>query len=145
MRWCWHEDCHRSYYNLRAHRARDGWHPDWLFRGSAQGVWFDPSDLTTLFQGAAGTMPVTGVNQPVGRIEDKSGNGHHARQAISAVRPILRADSAGRNYLEFDGVDDLLVVPMLDLTAFTRVSVVAAVRKISGGPAGRRCPRLACR
>lgn len=117
------------------HRARHGWHPGWLFRSGALGVWFDPSDLTTLYQDAAGMIPVTGVNQPVGRMEDKSGNGFHATQTVGAARPVLRADSAGRRYLDFDGVDDRLVVPLLDLTATTRLTLVAGARKISGGAA----------
>ena len=43
-----------------------------LFAGGEQGVWYDPSDLSTLFQDAAGTVPVTGVEQPVGLMLDKS-------------------------------------------------------------------------
>lgn len=36
------------------------------------GAWFDPSDLSTLFQDATGTIPVTAVEQPVGLMLDKS-------------------------------------------------------------------------
>ena len=36
------------------------------------GAWFDPSDLSTLYQDAAGTIPVTAVEQPVGLMLDKS-------------------------------------------------------------------------
>lgn len=43
-----------------------------LFSASEQGVWYDPSDITTLFQDAAGTIPVTAVEQPVGLMLDKS-------------------------------------------------------------------------
>lgn len=46
--------------------------PSSLFRANEQGVWYDPSDLTTLFQDAAGTTPVTAVEQPVGLMLDKS-------------------------------------------------------------------------
>ena len=38
------------------------------FSSSEPGAWYDPSDLSTLFQDAAGTTPVTAVEQPVGRI-----------------------------------------------------------------------------
>ena len=55
------------------------------------GAWFDPSDLSTLFQDAAGTTPVTAVEQPVGLWLDKSGNGNHATQSITASRPTLTA------------------------------------------------------
>ena len=50
--------------------------PSELFRGGLiDGAWFDPSDMSTLYQDAAGTIPVTAVEQPVGKILDKSGNG----------------------------------------------------------------------
>lgn len=62
-----------------------------LFANGEQGVWYDPSDLSTLFQDAAGTIPVTGVEQPVGRMLDKSGRGNHASQATTTARPILSA------------------------------------------------------
>lgn len=62
-----------------------------LFANGEQGVWYDPSDLSTLFQDAAGTIPVTGVEQPVGLMLDKSGRGNHASQVTTTARPILRA------------------------------------------------------
>jgi len=43
-----------------------------LFANGEQGGWYDPSDLTTLYQDAAGTTPVTAVEQPVGLVLDKS-------------------------------------------------------------------------
>lgn len=42
-----------------------------LFGNNEQGAWYDPSDLFTMFQDAAGTTPVTAVGQPVGLILDK--------------------------------------------------------------------------
>ena len=55
------------------------------------GAWFDPSDMSTMFQDATGTTPVTAVEQPVGLILDKSGNGNHATQSVTASRPVLSA------------------------------------------------------
>ena len=55
------------------------------------GLLFDIGDMSTLFQDAAGTTPVTAVGQPVGKILDKSGNGYHATQSITASRPTLSA------------------------------------------------------
>ena len=46
--------------------------PASLFAAGEQGVWYDPSDLTTLFQDKTGTTPVTAVEQPVGLMLDKS-------------------------------------------------------------------------
>lgn len=43
-----------------------------LFTNNEQGFFYDPNDLTTMFQDAAGTVPVTGAGQPVGLVLDKS-------------------------------------------------------------------------
>jgi hypothetical protein len=48
------------------------WNPSSIFYGGEQGVWYDPSDLTTLFQDTAGATPVTAVGQTVGLMLDKS-------------------------------------------------------------------------
>ena len=67
--------------------------PAMLFTGSTTGVWYDPSDFTTLFQDAAGTTPVTAVEQPVGLMKDKSGRNNHAFNSSgnSANFPVLSA------------------------------------------------------
>jgi len=46
--------------------------PSLLFAANEPGVWYDPSDMSTMFQDAAGTTPVTAVEQPVGLMLDKS-------------------------------------------------------------------------
>lgn len=43
-----------------------------LFANGEQGFFHDPNDLSTMFQDAAGTVPVTGVGQSVGLMLDKS-------------------------------------------------------------------------
>lgn len=43
-----------------------------LFASGEAGVWFDPSDFSTLFQDVAGTIPVTATGQAVALIRDKS-------------------------------------------------------------------------
>jgi len=43
-----------------------------LFENSEQGFWYDPNDLSTMFQDAAGTIPVTAAEQPVGLLLDKN-------------------------------------------------------------------------
>ena len=58
-----------------------------LFSAGSVGGWYDPADLSTLFQDSAGTTPVTEAGQPVGLVQDKSGGGYNAVQAISAERP----------------------------------------------------------
>lgn len=46
--------------------------PSSLFENSEVGVWYDPSDLDTMYQNSTGTTPVTGLEQPVGLLLDKS-------------------------------------------------------------------------
>ena len=46
--------------------------PAALFSAGEQGAWYDPSDYNTLFTDSAGTTPVTGVEQFVGLMLDKS-------------------------------------------------------------------------
>lgn len=49
-----------------------GFSPSTLFALAEPGVWLDPSDLTTMFQDAAGTTPVTAPGDLVGLRLDKS-------------------------------------------------------------------------
>ncbi|MEI7621254.1 MAG: DUF2341 domain-containing protein [Candidatus Moraniibacteriota bacterium] len=46
--------------------------PTNLFAKGEQGVNYDPSDLSTMYQDSAGTTAVTGLEQPVGLVLDKS-------------------------------------------------------------------------
>lgn len=74
--------------------------PQSLFRPGDQGFWFDPSDMTSLSQDAAGTVSVTAFGQPVGRVQDRSGNGLHAVQASGDQRPLyIRRPLGGRRNL----------------------------------------------
>lgn len=66
--------------------------PSSIFTGAVDGVWYDPSDLSTLFQDSAGTTPVTADGDPVGLMLDKSGNGFHAVQATAGNRPVYKTD-----------------------------------------------------
>ena len=73
-----------------------GFNPSALFSASEQGAWYDPSDMSTLFQDSAGTTPCYQpgqgqVDPPVGRILDKSGRGNHATQTTTTSRPTLSA------------------------------------------------------
>jgi hypothetical protein len=77
--------------------------PASLFAASEPGVWYDPSDLTTLFQDNLGATPVTAPAQTVGLILDKSGRGNHATQATLAQRPIygINPITGTRNLLTY--------------------------------------------
>lgn len=53
-------------------RQVGGFSPATLFSAGEQGGWYDPSDLSTMFQDSAGTTPVTATGQTVGLLLDKS-------------------------------------------------------------------------
>jgi len=117
-------------------RGQQGFDPASLFAGGVQGVWFDPSDLSTMFQDSAGATPVTASGQPVGRMLDKSGRGNHATMATAAKRPIYTTGS-GLAWLAFDGVDDAMQTSAtLDFTATDAMSFFAGVRKTSDAAFG---------
>lgn len=101
-----------------------------LFAGGKQGVWLDPSDLSTMFKDVAGTQPVTSNGDPVGLIRDKSGNGNHATQTVSAYRPIYRTDGI-LHWLSLDGIDDYLSAPNYSLNGALGVTAFKGLQKTS--------------
>jgi hypothetical protein len=92
-------------------------------------AWFRPA-LGNVFQDTAGTTPSV-LADPVGRVNDKSGNGHNILQATSTARPILR-NTGGRYWLEFDGVDDFLA--SAGFTLAPPLTVYARFELIVAGP-----------
>ena len=72
-----------------------------MFGNSERGGWWDPSDISTLFQDTAATTPVTAPGQAVACILDKSGNNNHFIQTTSGYRPVYQVDSNGYPYLQF--------------------------------------------
>lgn len=125
-----------AYGKLSEYGKLGAWSPLSLFAASEVGAWYDPSDLTTMFQDSAGTTPVTADGQPVGKILDKSGRGNHATQATAASRPLYKTDGT-YHWLQFDGVDDSLITANIDFTSTTKMSVFAGLRKASDAAAGQ--------
>jgi hypothetical protein len=116
--------------------SANGFSPITLFTDNEQGAWYDPSDITTLFQDDAGTTPVTAAGQSVGRMLDKSGRGNHATQANVAQRPLYDIDSGGRPFLLFDGSDDGMATGNINPGAIDKVQAFAGVRKLSDAAVG---------
>lgn len=100
-----------------------------LFANGEQGAWYDPSDLRTMSQTSDGELGNVAVGDPVGRIEDKSGNGNHRTQAVAGRRPTLQVDESGRYYLLWDGVDDAQITPSIDFTGTDNISLWAGIRR----------------
>ncbi|MFT4179601.1 MAG: hypothetical protein QM612_09095 [Thermomonas sp.] len=96
-----------------------------LFSNGEMGGMWDALRADALWQDTAGTTPA-GVLDPVGRMDDLSGNGKHAVQAASAKRP--QRIAAG---LLFDGIDDKLVTPSIDLSAAQCVIAAALFEPLS--------------
>lgn len=92
------------------------WSPYQLFLNGEQGAWYDPSDLSTLFQDDAGTIPVAAAGDPVGLNRGKSGNALHISQSIAASRPVYSLVS-GVSSESFDGTDDYLGTSSVNFTA----------------------------
>ena len=80
-----------------------------LFTGSATGVFYDVSDLSSMNTEPDQSGSVPAVGNVVRFIADKSGNGNHAQNTSLPVSPVLRQDANSRYYLEFDGSYDALV------------------------------------
>ena len=102
-----------------------------LFKSGEQGLWLDPSDLSTMFQDAAGTTPVAADGDPVGLIRDKSGNGNDFKQTTDASRPLYKTDGT-LHWLAFDGTDDFLVSgATIDFSGGDKVSIFMGAYKAS--------------
>ena len=108
-----------------------------LFANQEQGFFYDPNDLTTMWQDAAKLLPVTGEGQPVWHILDKSGNNNHAFATSSASRPILQRNATtGAYYLAFDGADDFLQTANIDFTSTDKVSLFAGLNRTGNATVG---------
>ena len=92
--------------------------PRTLLDGATNGgAWYDISAVGTLYQDSDGTIPVTAVGDPVGFVTDRSSNGNHLIQTTNSKRPVLRQDTSGYYYLEFDGATQCLVTAnTIDMT-----------------------------
>jgi hypothetical protein len=105
-----------------------------LFAASEKGAWYDPSDIITLFQDVAGTIPVTTSGQLVARMNDKSGNNAHATQSDVDKRPIYyNYPGTAYSALNFDGVNDFMVTSALNFTGTNKVTATTGFHLIPPG------------
>lgn len=95
-----------------------------LFASGEEGVWYDPSDLSTLYQDEAGTIAVTQDGDPVGLMMDKSGNNNHATQSVGSSKPVYRTDGT-LHWIE--GTTDFMNSPLFTLNENWFVSYVVSM------------------
>jgi lysophospholipase L1-like esterase len=91
-----------------------------LFANSEQGAWYDPSDLSSMFQDSAGTTPVTAAGQNVLRINDKSGNGN---DIIFTGGIPLAQNPLGIYYLQGNGFYGS-TASAVNLSSFNKISII---------------------
>jgi len=72
---------------------------------AASGIWIDPSNISTLFQDAAASVPVAASANPVRRANDLSGSANNIT-ASSDARRATYTEGGGLKWLEHDGTDD---------------------------------------
>jgi hypothetical protein len=123
----------------RRRRGFTAFSPSTLFALAEPGVWYDPSDLTTLFTDTAGTTPVTTPGNTVGLMLDKSGNGNHATQATAAARPTYSIEPVGgrRNLLlatDTMATQSATVTAVAHTLAFTGTGTVTLTGASIAGP-----------
>jgi hypothetical protein len=106
--------------------------PDDLFKAGEKGCWYDPSDLTTLFQDSNGTIPVTGPDVLIGKMLDKSGNGNHI--TATTGKPTLRRDSNGNYYLQGNGTSTAMSTPAtVDLSTTNKITIFSGAAAANVG------------
>jgi hypothetical protein len=94
--------------------------------GGQDVCWYDPADKSTLFQ--SGGAPVTASGQEVAQMLDKLGSNHVTFDA--GKRPIY-TESGGLAYLDGTSGTAAGYTAAIDLTAWTRATVVVGVNKLS--------------
>jgi hypothetical protein len=69
---------------------------------------YEPWDLSSMFQDAAMTVPVTAAGQSVRVIRDRGSFSRHLIAASDEARPVLATDGGGRYYLDFPSATQVI-------------------------------------
>lgn len=104
-----------------------------LFTASEPGLWYDPSDLTTLFQDTVGVVPVTAPGQPVALILDKS------KRLTRGSELVVNGDFSGgtTNWTAISGAGLSIVSGSLRISYSAGAAYPAATQTVSGLVSGR--------
>lgn len=96
---------------LRKKLASQVFSPEQLFADGGNGCWYDPYDLSTMFQDAAGTMQVTSDGDPVALWKDKSGNNNDVD--ASSTDPATFRTNGTLNWVELGDNNERLLTDNL--------------------------------
>lgn len=93
-----------------------------LFADGTQGIYLNAQDAVSV--------------SDLSSIKDLSGRNNHATQVNATSRASLITDPSGYKSLKFDGIDDGYVTPSINFSNTDKVTVIAAVRKLSDATQG---------
>ena len=103
-----------------------------LFAGGARGAWYDATDPATCWQDVNASSPAA-VGQPLGRLDDKSGNGNALVQATATKRPLVGQDGAA-TFIDTDGAGRTLELPVgMSTPAWSADTVIVGLRRQGTG------------
>lgn len=105
--------------------------PSMLFGPSDRGGFWNPAELRTVFQDAAGTTPGV-ATAVVGLLKDLSPNANAMSQATGADKPIL-SNSGKQWWLDLDGVNDYLLHASAILQENANWEIMVACRPTGTG------------
>lgn len=121
--------------SLSSAGVRAPWSPELLFASGEIG-WVEPMiPGVTLYQDAAGTIPVTAAGQPVGLSKFTAGGQLGFVQATALNRPIYQLDAQGRGYLAHNGNNQWMVCAAFAWGS-DKATICAGVRKLSDAAIG---------
>jgi len=110
------------------------WTPLDLYQPGDILLWYDPSDLSTLFQDTAGTTPVTADGQSAALIRDKGPGGYHRTQSLGPNMPKYKTDGVLHRLL-YDGTDDFYQTASINWGT-DEVAACVGLTKASNAAAG---------
>jgi hypothetical protein len=103
--------------------------PSELFLAGEPGYWLDPSYLPSMWTDSGGVTPVAASGDTIGRIIDRSPNGHVWQQATAGNRPLYNVDSNGKQSINFVSSDTLASTGTVAMASGTKLLVVVGLHR----------------